>query len=345
LISRRLLDIVRCPDCQGRFEGDVHLLRCSSCGREVLPEPDHLALVPSTSFEQTTKFVSESLHSSGRDETVSPPLLSAAVRLKMLQRFLEIATDDSVLDLGCGSGRFLVWNLGAGAHMVGIDAGPFFAAEARGSVDLMVGDLRRLPLVRGCVTKAYSLDVFEHLSQEDLVQALREANRVLVPGGALFVYTHVNHRLPLQPLIQMTRAVARAFERLGLADLSFERLRKSDHQNPLRSFEHLHSVAETGGFRIQKITYYTPFFSGIAENVLVPVMAHAWARWTFRRVDESAIRTSRARAKTVLAKGGAAYWVLRALTAMSMLDVVLFGRLKAGPFFALLVKQEKDEGR
>jgi SAM-dependent methyltransferase len=301
--------------------------------------------VPSASFEQTTKFVSESLHSSGRDETVSPPLLSAAVRLKMLQTFLKIEPGDSVLDLGCGNGRFLVWNSGTGAYLAGIDAGPFFAAEARGSVDLMVGDIRRLPLAGGCFTKAYSLDVFEHLSLDDLVQTLREANRVLAPGGALFVYTHVNHPLPLQPLRKLTIAVARACERLGLADLSFDRLRKSDHQNPLRGFDDLHSVAATAGFRVQKITYYTPLFSGLAENLLVPVMAHAWARWKFRRVDESAIRASRARAKTVLAKGGAAYQVLRGLTALSMLDVALFGRWKAGPFFALLVKQETAGGR
>ena len=257
----------------------------------------------------------------------------------MLRRFLKIRASDTVLDLGCGNGRFLVWNRPSGAHLIGIDASPYFAGEARREVDLIVGDLRVLPLADGSVTKAYSVDVFEHLSFDDLTIVLREANRVLVPGGGLFVYTHAGHRTPLQPLIQLTRRAARAFERHGMADLSFDRLRKSDHLNPLGSFDDLHRVTASEGFRIDTLTYYTPLLTGIVENLLVPVIAHAWARLRFRRVDPNAIRISRAEAKRTVARRGATYWVLRALTAFTMLDVVLFGRMKAGPFFALLVKE------
>ena len=55
----------------------------------------------------------------------------------------------------------------------------------------MLGDLRRLPFPDGAFDKAWSLDVFEHLSIDALEAMLREADRVLAPGGALFVYTHV----------------------------------------------------------------------------------------------------------------------------------------------------------
>lgn len=326
------------------LDGKATTLTCRSCGRAFETQPDYLLLVPQASFEQTTKFLSESFHTTGRDATVAPPLLAAGVRLKMLQRFLRIGPSDSVLDLGCGSGKFAVWNLASGAHLVGIDAGPFFAAEARAAVDLIVGDLRALPLASGSIAKAYSVDVFEHLSREGLLTTLREANRVLKPGGSLFVYTHVAERTPLQPLIQMIREAAQSLERRGLADLSHDKLRKSDHLNPLRSFDDLREVAAAAGFRIAKLTYYTPLFSGLAENLLVPAAAHMWARRRFRSVDSNAVESTRAHAKTAIAGRGFVYRGLRALTAMAMLDVVLFGRWRAGPFFALLVKDDGESG-
>ena len=64
-------------------------------------------------------------------------------------------------------------------------------------MDLVLGDLRRLPFADGVFTKAYALDVFEHLSREALADVLREASRVLAPGGRLFVYSHVRKNSPL----------------------------------------------------------------------------------------------------------------------------------------------------
>ena len=55
---------------------------------------------------------------------------------------------DLVVDLGCGSGRTLLWNRDWGSTTVGIDISPFFSADARRDVDLLIGDLRRLPFAR-----------------------------------------------------------------------------------------------------------------------------------------------------------------------------------------------------
>ena len=140
-------------------------------------------LRPSDAFSETTKFLDESFHSDGRDETVSPPLLSAAVRNTMLRRFLDMRPDDVVLDLGCGSGRFCVWSLETGAHLVGADTGTFFAREARSSVDLVVGELRKLPFADGSVTKAYTIDVLEHLSPEGLTAMLSEVRGCFSPAA------------------------------------------------------------------------------------------------------------------------------------------------------------------
>jgi ubiquinone/menaquinone biosynthesis C-methylase UbiE len=265
-----------------------------------------------------------------------------------------------VLDLGCGSGRFCVWNLDSGAHVVGIDTGAFFAVESRANVDLVVGDLRRLPMAAASVSKAYSIDVLEHFSVEGLMAMLGEAHRVLKPGGSLFVYTHLRQRARLSWLLRFISGTALVLERMGFSDLTVERLRKTDHVNPLGDREHLNQIAAAAGFRIARFNGYTPVLSSVAENILVPVTAHAMAARVARRrrsspnngsstntaaVDPAAMRAARTEAKRRIAARGLTYHVLRFVTHLLMLDVELFGRLKTGPFFALLVKDGRASTR
>jgi SAM-dependent methyltransferase len=305
---------------------------------------DFLVLRPQAAFGETTKFLEEGFHADGRDETVSPPLLSAAVRNTMLRRFLDMKPDDVVLDLGCGSGRFCVWSLDSGAHVIGVDTGAFFAREAKAEVDLVVGELRQLPFADGAATKAYTIDVLEHLSPEGLSVTLGEMARVLAPGGKLFVYTHVRQRSTLAPVLALIGKTASFIERMGFADLTIEKLRKTDHLNPLMSRAHLDEVAGAAGFTVERFTYYTPIFSSFAENILVPVAAHAMARKAARRrngsatVNRDAMRSARVAAKQRLAERGFAYRVLQGITRVVMLDTVLFGGMRSGPFFALLRK-------
>src|SRR5205085_4379339 len=129
----------------------------------------------------------------------------------------------------------------------------FFAREARESIDLLLGDLRRLPFADGTFTKAYSLDVLEHLSPAALGGMLAEASRVLAPGGGLFIYTHVRKNAPIAIGLRWINALARQLERVGLIDLRQEHLRKSDHLNPLRNIPELEEVARDAGFRIARI--------------------------------------------------------------------------------------------
>jgi SAM-dependent methyltransferase len=350
VISSRLLQLVRCPDCRVRLDGQPSALQCVACGRTFLEGThDFLVLRPSGAFGETTKFLEESFHADGRDETVSPPLLSAAVRNTMLRKFLDMRSDDIVLDLGCGSGRFCVWSLDTGAHLVGADTGSFFAKEARSNVDLVVGELRRLPFADGSVSKAYTIDVLEHLSPEGLKATLAEIARVLQDGGALFVYTHVRQRSVLSPLLGLVSRAALAIERLGLADLTIEKLRKTDHLNPLMSRAHLDEVAAEAGFTVDRFRYYTPLLSSIAENIFVPVATHAMARRAARAtsgaratVDRQAMRSARVAAKQRVARRGIVYRALQTMTRVIMLDVTLFGRLRSGPFFALLVKRSGE---
>jgi SAM-dependent methyltransferase len=267
VISPVLLELVRCPDCLGGLVKTAghSAPRCQGCGRLFEgATSDFLVLKPGAGFVETTKFLDESFHADGRDETVSPPLLSAGVRNAMLRRFLEMRAGDLVLDLGCGSGRFAVWSQESGAHVVGVDTGAFFAREARSGVDLVVGDLRRLSFADNTFSKAYAIDVFEHLSEEGLLATLREVARVLVPNGKLFVYTHLRQRSPFAPVLTAIGRTASFIERLGFSDLTIEKLRKTDHLNPLKGRRHLDAIADATGFQIDRFRYYTPLVSSIA---------------------------------------------------------------------------------
>jgi ubiquinone/menaquinone biosynthesis C-methylase UbiE len=348
VISARLLTLVRCPDCRGTLVDSGEALVCTSCGHRAARGPGYLDLRPSASFTEQTKYLDEALHQDARHESVSPPLLQSGVRQRQLRRFLQFAPGDRVIDLGCGSGRSILWNAASGAAFTGVDVSPFFAHEARATADLALADLRQLPFADGAFTKAYALDVLEHLSPEALDAMLAEAARVLAPGGALVVYSHVRKNAPIAKGLRAINALARGLERVGLIDMTQERLRKSDHLNPLRDIPELEQVAHAAGFRIGRIRYYTPIVGGFVENILMRMAERAMARRAASRLDPSvgreeadaqAIREARTSAKARIASSPTTYAVLRALSFAMKLDLLLFGRVRSGPFFALLVKE------
>jgi SAM-dependent methyltransferase len=367
VISPRLLAIVRCPACHGALAGDPPALACQSCGaRYGGPSRDFLDLRPHEEFQEQTKYLDEALHADARYERVSPPFLGSKIRNDMLRAFLAPGAGDRVIDLGCGSGRALLWNRDWQAHATGVDIAPFFAVEARQQVDLLLGDLRRLPFADGTFTKAYSLDVLEHLSPEALRGMLAEAARVLAPGGTLFVYTHVRRNAPIAAGLRWINALARRLERAGLIDMRQERLRKSDHLNPLADIPELRRVAEETGFRIKRIRYYTPLVGGFVENIL---MRLAEKRLADRArgaqsargaqgaqgaqgagaqgalTEEEALKAARAEGKRRVAESGTTRAVLSALTLAMKLDLLLFGRIESGPFFALLERSSPPPPR
>ena len=238
----------------------------------------YLDLRPKQAYAEQTKYLDHALHADARHESVAPPLLGSKIRNDMLQRFLRPGPSDRVLDLGCGSGRTLAWNAGCGASLTGIDIAPYFAREAVASCDLLLGDLRRLPIRDGAFGKAWSLDVLEHLSRPALIEMLKEANRVLADNGALFVYTHVRKNGWPAGGVRMVNRLAMTLERAGLLDLRQERLRKSDHLNPLTDHDDLAAVAFECGFTIERITYYTPVIGAFVENILARMAEKALSR-------------------------------------------------------------------
>jgi SAM-dependent methyltransferase len=365
MISPQLLAIVRCPDCRGRISDEntvthdrVRHFICTGCGRRYDSPPDYLDMRPRESFAEQTKYLDEALHTDARHERVSPPLLGSRIRNDMLRKFLAPGPGELVVDLGCGSGRALVWNRDMGASTVGIDIAPFFSQDAREQMDLMLGDLRRLPFADATFDKAWSLDVLEHLSPAALDGMLAEASRVLKPGGSLFVYTHVRKNAPIAQGLRWINRVAQQLDRWGLIDLKQEHLRKSDHLNPLRDVPHLEEVVAKAGLRIGRIRFYTPIVGGFVENILMRMGERALALRAARELSPqlptptepdakastsdahaAAIREARLAAKARISRRGPTYLALRALSLAMKLDLLLFGRITSGPFFALLVKR------
>ena len=353
MISSRLMALVRCPDCGGALGGTPPDLACGACRRRFAANAEYLVLHPGVSFAEQTRYLDEALHADARHEHVTPPLLSAKIRNDVLRSFLAPGPADAVVDLGCGSGRTLVWNADLGAYSVGIDVSPYFAREACETADLVLGDLRRLPFGDGVFTKACALDVFEHLSREALGGVLREAARVIAPGGGLFVYSHVRRNAPIAAGLKQINRLARWLERRGLVDLARERLRKSDHLNPLADIPDLERTVGEAGFRIERIRYYTPLIGGFVENILMRAGEHWMAKRAARSgaaagraIDvNGAAREARAAAKARVSRGGPAYALLRLVTWVMTLDLLLFGRVRSGPYFALLRREGGGSGR
>jgi ubiquinone/menaquinone biosynthesis C-methylase UbiE len=105
-----------------------------------------------------------------------------------------IAPAHRVLDLGCGTGglTLLIKRLHPRADVVGLDPDPRALARARRkadraalSVQLDQGFGDALPYPDGAFDRVLSAFVLHHLAAEEKEPTLREARRVLRPGGAL----------------------------------------------------------------------------------------------------------------------------------------------------------------
>ncbi len=111
---------------------------------------------------------------------------------------LDLTPDSSLLEIGFGRGEFLRHCATRCDRVSGIDYSAAACDIARDTLrdlpnaEVQVADCRALPFASDSFDRVYSGDVIEHLSYPDGVRMLREAWRVLKPGGFLLIHTSPN---------------------------------------------------------------------------------------------------------------------------------------------------------
>lgn len=139
-----------------------------------------------------------------------------------------------MLDAGCGAGRFAQVAAEKGARLVAVDLSSAVDATAETlrdfpNVDVVQGDIAKLPLRPGAFDYAYCIGVIQHTPDREA--SLRSVVRAVKPGGrfAFTIYPrkpwtklhgkywarHVTKRLPNQVLLKGLEAVMPALFAVG----------------------------------------------------------------------------------------------------------------------------------
>ena len=202
----RLAELLACPECSTSLELEIHtrdneeilagLLHCSKCRsdfpiREGIPRfvPTD-AYVASFSFEwkrwQRTQFDTES-----RKLTESTFVSSTGKRPQELAAKL-------VLDVGCGTGRFMDILTRAGAETVGLDLSLAVEVARQNLRSLpnchfIQGDALSPPFRPGTFDFAYSIGALHHTS--DSHQAFLRMAETLKPQGVAAIWVYPRRRL------------------------------------------------------------------------------------------------------------------------------------------------------
>jgi SAM-dependent methyltransferase len=358
MISEQLLALATCPRCllAGAAPPPLRVaadrLCCPACGGSYARTAEWLDLRPPANVAgRETHYTAEmATFAAALDyRAVGEPLLGAAVRLRWLRRWLPLRPGELALDLGAGDGRFALWNHDRGATIVALDAAPLFATAARETLDLVLGDVRVVPFPDATFDAVYSIDVMEHLDAPGLERFFAEAARVLKPGGRFYLYSNTRERSTLWPVIALWGRLSSLLRRRGVGDFATDDLRKGDHVKVLETWRQVAAFAGYHGLRVEQARFWNGIFQGLIDNVLIRLGEGALVQR--KRRDKTATVTAEASqqqgsglsARQAISRRPAARAALLALTGLMQLDIILFGRLRSGPFFALLRKSGAGE--
>jgi SAM-dependent methyltransferase len=114
---------------------------------------------------------------------------------RLLDRFAESVRNAGVTgDLGCGPGQVARYLHERGIQVCGMDLSPGMIQCARKlnpGLEFKQGDMRALPVADNTWAGIAAFYAIVNLPPGDLVQAVQEMLRVLVPGGRLLMSFHI----------------------------------------------------------------------------------------------------------------------------------------------------------
>lgn len=149
------------------------------------------------------------------------------------------------VDVGCGDGQMVRFLTRHGAHVTGIECGPIqlekaHAADRAGDEHYLEGVGEALPLPDASADLVTFINSLHHVPVAEQGKALKEAARVLVDGGDLYVAEPLAEGPQfelLQPLDDETAVRAAAYREIGRAgEYGFEPVWERRHLQP-RTFE------------------------------------------------------------------------------------------------------------
>jgi ubiquinone/menaquinone biosynthesis C-methylase UbiE len=114
-----------------------------------------------------------------------------------LERYFPIANSDTVLDYGCGIGRFSGWLANQAQFVVGVDVvfemlGVACQQLHAPNLALLCFPAGNLPIRDNCVDKILSVWVLQHVLEDSLLRAtIAEFERILKPGGKIALIDQV----------------------------------------------------------------------------------------------------------------------------------------------------------
>lgn len=202
----------------------------------------------------------------GGGDTAQP--LSIAARLRLIERFVSLP-GRRVIDCGCGSGGYVLELLKRGADALGVehsaDKVEQYKRQAESPERVMRGNLETLEFPSNHFDLALLNEVLEHVPDD--VIALREAFRVLKPGGVLVIFSP-NRLYPFETHGLTWRSSAQIIppSRTFLAPYLPVRLGRRLFDYPARNYfpSDLRRMARDTGFEIVRTDYLWQTFEGIS---------------------------------------------------------------------------------